>query len=128
MKILYYGHDKEIRRIKSCLEFSGAETLMVYSGLENITNIPDGEGISMAIVDVAAMDSHIVYDHIKKVWDIPVILLLSENEDDWNGVDELDADGYLHRNAGEIEIVARVEAVRRRVQKAIAHVKRGNNG
>ena len=125
MKILYYGHDKEIRRIKSCLEFSGAETLMVYSGIDNVTALGEGEGLSMAIVDVTALDSHIVYDHIKKFWDIPVILLLGENGDDWNGMDEMDADGYLHRNAGETEIVARVEAVRRRVQKAIAHAKRG---
>ncbi len=125
MKILYYGHSKEIRRVKSCLEFSGAETLMVYSGIDNVISLGEGEGLSMAIVDVPAVDSRLVYDHIKKLWDIPVILLLGDNADDWNGMDELDADGYLHRNAGEIEIVARVEAVRRRVQKATAQTKRG---
>ena len=98
---------------------------MVYSGMDNITAIHDGEGVSMAIVDANALDSRKVHDYIKKFWDIPVILLLGENEDDWKEMDELDADGYLHRNAGETEVVARVEAVRRRVQKAITTAKRG---
>ena len=121
MKILLYGYDKTIRRIKSSLEFSGAEIVMGNSGLDNVVAIHDEEGLSMAIIDVTALDAHKVYDHIKKFWDIPVVLVLSEDENDWGDLVKLDADGYLDRNAGETEIVARIIAVRRRVQKSVAH-------
>lgn len=53
------------------------------------------------------------------MWDIPVILLLGEDENDWSDLVKLDADGYLHRNVGETEIVARLEAINRRVKKSV---------
>lgn len=66
MKILLYGYDKTIKRIKACLEFSGAEIKMVYGGLDNILTMNEGEGISMAILDVTAIDAQKSYEHIKK--------------------------------------------------------------
>ena len=119
MKIVLYGYDKTVRRIKACLEFSGAEIPMVYGDPEKLLAMRDGDGISMAILDVTAVDSKKVYEHIKKFWDIPVILLLSEEENDWSSMQELDADGYLHRNVGETEIIARIEAINRRVKKSV---------
>ena len=94
MKILLYGYDKTIKRIKSCLEFSGAEILMVRGGLDNLLAMHDGEGISMVILDVTAIDAQKSFEHIKKMWDIPVVLVLSENENDWDDFAKLDADGW----------------------------------
>jgi DNA-binding response OmpR family regulator len=119
MKILIYGFDKTLRRIKSSLEFSGAKTTMVSGGLENILAMNDGEGISMAILDVTAVDAQKSYEHIKKTWDIPVVLVLSQDESDWSEIAKLDADGYLPRDLGDIEIVARIEAINRRVKKSM---------
>ena len=117
MKILLYGYDKTTKRIKSCLEFSGALILLVNGGLESVLAMNDGEGIAMAILDVTAIDAQKSYEHIKKTWDIPVVLILGHDENDWSEITKLDADGYLPRDLGDIEIVARIEAVNRRVKK-----------
>ena len=119
MKILLYGYDKTIKRIKSCLEFSGALILLVNGGLESVLAMNDGEGIAMAILDVTAIDAQKSYEHIKKTWDVPVVLVLGKDEGDWSDIAKLDADGFLPRDLGDIEIVARIEAINRRVKKSI---------
>jgi len=119
MKILLYGYDKTIKRIKSCLEFSGALISLVNGGLDSVLAMNDGEGISMAILDVTAIDAQKSYEHIKKTWDVPVVLVLGKDEGDWSDIAKLDADGFLPRDLGDIEIVARIEAINRRVKKSI---------
>ncbi|MBN1643529.1 MAG: hypothetical protein JW856_01725 [Dehalococcoidales bacterium] len=119
MKILLYGYDKTIRRVKSCLEAAGADVVMLPGGLDSVLILADGEGFSMVILDSTAFEAKKAYEHIKKQWDVPVVLIMGEDETDWSNLGSLDADGYLDKTNGDAEVIARIEAMLRRIQKSM---------
>jgi DNA-binding response OmpR family regulator len=120
MKVAVYAQNSVFKKMQTALDIEGFETIVIPHGLENAMAMEEKVTMSLAIVDTAAAEAGDVYEHLKKSCDIPVILITNSNDNNWGTLGELDADGYICRNAGNSEIVARVTAVQRRINKSLA--------
>jgi DNA-binding response OmpR family regulator len=121
-KVLLYGHDSVTRKIQEALLAKRAEVFSIPGGLENVTALGEADEMSLAIVDITTNEADEVYEYLKSHLNIPVVLVVSNWDDDWRKLAALDADGFLFRKAGQSEIVARLEAIQRRIKKAEANV------
>ncbi len=73
--------------------------------------------LSMAIVDFSTR--HAVSDcrYLRKSCDIPVVAALPDNDTSWKRLRRVDVDGFILRDAGPLEITARLNAILRRCQR-----------
>ncbi|MDP2919851.1 MAG: hypothetical protein Q8O43_06515 [Dehalococcoidia bacterium] len=118
MKVLLYGYDLIIRKAKSALISRGDEVVNV-SRLDAVTNRQDLGDFSLTIVDMTAPHATEVCVYLKKSAEIPVVVILGFGEEGWRKLEEVGVDGYIHRSAGENEMVARLGAIERRVLKPV---------
>ncbi len=107
-----------IRFVQYNLELEGFRVITAHNGLEAIekvrTQLPD-----LVIMDVMMpeMDGFEALEHIRKISDVPVIMLTVKNEDeDKHLAFTSGADDYLTKPFSPQELVDRVKAVLRRVK------------
>lgn len=102
--------------IRLYLEKEGYEVLLAYDGTQAL-NIFKSEAPSLVILDIMlpGMDGWQVCKEIRKVSDIPIIMLTAKGEtfDKVLGL-ELGADDYMVKPFETKELVARIKAVLRR--------------
>lgn len=116
MKILIYGNDPMMRKVKAMLDSFGEE-LIELNG--NIKELPDNQEFSLAVVDMNLQDAPEVCEYLKKTWDLPIVILLGFGEEGWGKVDDVDVDGYIHRSIPDGELAARLKALQRRIARAV---------
>jgi DNA-binding response OmpR family regulator len=122
MKILACGHNPLITRKTTAfaslkidwLEFT--QTQDVLSVLENYEK-PD-----MVIIRKNMKGAVFTANLVQALWDSPIVLFV-EGED-WEGLEEFMADGYVKDSFSNSELIARLTAIQRRT----ARVKRNPTG
>jgi two-component system KDP operon response regulator KdpE len=130
--------DDEPRIIKFLnlkLKASGYEVITASSGAEALTRIREHEpDLLMLDVVMPGMDGFETLKQIRTFSAVPVIILSAKetNVDKIKGLD-LGADDYLAKPFNPDELVARIEAVRRRLapeenRKVVDHITLGNVG
>ena len=99
------------------LEASGYEVLTAKNGLEALKLVQDEEpGLVVLDVVMPGMDGFETLRQVRAVYSVPVIMLSAKetNADKVRGL-ELGADDYLAKPFNPDELIARIEAVRRRL-------------
>lgn len=71
-------------------------------------------GFDLAIVDSQAEKAEAVCQCINDLWTIPLVLIVSVKQPDWEKLQSLGASGYLPEGAGDEELVARLRVTLRR--------------
>ena len=117
-KILVVDDDKEIvGAIKKRLEMEDYEIITAYDGLEAMDILMEQE-VQLLIIDVMMpkMDGWEVVKEIRKVSKVPIIMLTAKTQemDKVTGL-MMGADDYVTKPFSPSELVARVDAVYRRV-------------
>ncbi|QUH28087.1 response regulator transcription factor [Vallitalea guaymasensis] len=105
--------------IKLYLEVEGYEVLIADNGLDGLSLVKENK-IDLAILDIMMpkMDGYELTREIRKISNIPVLILSAKNED----IDKIlglnmGADDYITKPFNPLEIVARVNAALRRHYK-----------
>ena len=111
MKVAILGRETATRRVMDCLAEAGVEVTSLPCGVEEMIASPDG--FELAIVDSSTSDIEVVCHCIKKVWSIPLILMVGRDIN-WERADQLDADGYLPITIGKSELRNRLKTILRR--------------
>lgn len=52
--------------------------------------------------------------HIREFWKVPLVLMVAQQQADWERLESLGADGYLPEQARDAELAARLRAMLRR--------------
>jgi DNA-binding response OmpR family regulator len=120
MKVLLYGYDSVIRKLKSAVTARGDDVYIINGRLDEITAHRCLDEFSFTVVDMTAPQATEVCKYLKSTLETPVIVILGFGEEGWRRIEEVEADGYIHRTAGENEILARLKAVHRRILKPAA--------
>ena len=120
MKILVCDDEELIRNvIKEYLLLEHYEVLEASDGKEAINKVNDNNDIDLIIMDVMMpnMDGYQAIREIKKIKDIPFIILSARGEefDKLYGFD-LGIDDYVTKPFSPKELVARIKAIRKRLQ------------
>ena len=85
------------------------------------------DGFDLAIVDSLSEKSEAACYHIREFWEMPLVLIVSQRQPDWERLQSLSADGYLPEEAKDAELAARLRAILRRfwpagqVEKSTLH-------
>ncbi len=77
--------------------------------------LPTSERPNVALVDAGCADATTSYQYISEYWGIPTLLVVSQRGNDWENVKSIEADGYLLDTVRNGELMARLNAVVRRV-------------
>ncbi len=115
MKVLLYGYDCVIERVKAALLAGGHEGIDISGGLDSVVGLD--ESVSLAVVDVEAPQASKVCRCLQENLDIPVVVILGYGEKGWSKLDKFIVDGYIPRSARQKEIIARLRAVERRIRR-----------
>ena len=121
MKVVVVDDSPEIIEVVSLcfqLRWSGADIISAASGAEGLELI-EAESPDIVILDIGLpdMDGFQVLRELRRFSQVPVIMLTVRGEDtDVAKGLELGADDYITKPFSHIELVARVQAVLRRVQ------------
>lgn len=119
MKILVVDDEKLIRDvIKEYLELDGFSVIEATSGVEAINAVNSEEEINLIVMDIMMpnMDGYTAYKEIKKIKDIPCIMLSARTEEfDKLAGFQIGIDDYITKPFSPKELVARIKAVMKRV-------------
>ena len=123
-KILICDDEKEILElIELYLGKEGYSVVKANDGQEALEKVKNDTDFDLAIVDIMMprVDGYRVIKEIRKLYNIPIIMLLAKNQDSDKilGLD-LGADDYITKPFNPLELVARVNAQIRRVYKLSA--------
>lgn len=118
MKVLIVDDEKGIRDvIKEYCLFENYEVLEAYDGDDALNKIKFNDDIDIIILDIMMpkKDGYTVLKEIKKISDIPVIMLSARSEE-YNKLlsFELGVDDYITKPFSPKELIARVKAVTNR--------------
>lgn len=116
--ILVCDDDRDIvAGLEHLLTAAGHSVLKAYTGAEALEIIRSGEKTDLVLMDVMmpVMNGHDAVSEIRKITNIPVIMLSakSEGSDKVRGL-EVGADDYVTKPFNSVELLARVKAQLRR--------------
>jgi len=112
MKLLVFGHDVVIQRIKAVLYNSGIEVTPV--SWEKVNSREDLKSYDLAIVDMAFSNAENACRFITNISEIPLVLIVKHRQADWARLDAMNAFGYISDTFSKSELTARSSAISRR--------------
>jgi hypothetical protein len=119
VKLLVYGLNPSITGLAFIATTHGDEILNIH----NIEDIPllreRNEKPDIALIERKAEDAVNIVTQIKALWKIPVVLLVGEGIEEWQGLDKFMVDGYINDTFSESESLARLSATHRRFEVKI---------
>ena len=122
-KVLVADDEAQIRNILSIyLKKAGFEVVEAADGAEALVKVQsDKPDIIVLDIMMPVMDGLEVCKQVRKISDIPIIMLTAKDEDDDRILGlEIGADDYITKPFNTREVVARVNAVLRRSGQTIA--------
>lgn len=122
-KVLVADDEAQIRNILSIyLKKAGFEVVEAADGAEALVKVQsDKPDIIVLDIMMPVMDGLEVCKQVRKISDIPIIMLTAKDEDDDRILElEIGADDYITKPFNTREVVARVNAVLRRSGQTIA--------
>lgn len=117
MRLLLAEDEKSLSKaLTAILEHSGYSVDAVYNGKDAVEYLETGEydGVILDIM-MPVMDGLEVCKQVRKMSDLPIIMLTAKDEDDDRILGlEIGADDYITKPFNSREVVARIKAVLRR--------------
>ena len=113
MRLMVLGSKAMAREITSALAGQGIEVIYTPDGLQTIALLKK-ERVDLAAIDASLDDAEVACRCISELFSIPVVLIVSEADADWEKLQFPETDGYIFAGASGAEIAARLQAVVRR--------------
>ena len=114
MRVIVFGSKMMIRRLNASLAGGGIKVIGASDGLDRMMALLKQDKVALAVVDSLSEEAEAACRRINELWDIPLMLMVSEKRSNWEKLKLLDADGYIPEGAGKAELAARLQAVVRR--------------
>ena len=115
MRVMVFGRRRTIQRLIAFLAGEGIEMVGIPDGLDEMMVLQEEYRFDLALVDSLAEESEAACHRINKFWSIPLVLIVSQRQPDWERLQSLGADGYLPEEAKDAELAARLRAILRRL-------------
>jgi hypothetical protein len=114
MKILVYGQEPLMKKVASILTVCGIEIIGISHTEEIQTVLEHCEKPHMALIDKKGENAVSTNDYIQELWDIPTVLIIGKDKEDWQGLERFMASGYVQDTYSNKELAARLYAIDRR--------------
>lgn len=114
MRAVVYGHERTVKKVMALLVGEGVLVEAVSDRFCETVVWPVQGEFDLAIVDSQAETAEAACHHLRRSGDIPLVLIVDPRQADWNGLKQLNADGYLPTGTEDGELSARMRAVLRR--------------
>ncbi|MDD5287813.1 MAG: hypothetical protein PHY28_01705 [Dehalococcoidales bacterium] len=122
MKVLIYGREPTKEKVTHVLDQHGIETIYI-SKMVDMPSAPEYcEKPHLVLIDRKAEDAADASERIQELWDIPAVLILGNEREDWQGTEQFKVDGYVQDTFNNGELVARLSAICRRCNPISAEV------
>jgi len=123
MKILIADDNVQITNIlKMYVEKEGYQAIIVYDGMEALKLYPQADLLLLDVM-MPKLDGFSVVKEIRKTSSIPIIMVTAKGED-YEKIMGLDigADDYIVKPFSPNEVIARIKAILRRIEKSETQV------
>ena len=115
MRIMVFGRRRTIQRLIAFLAGEEIEMVGIPDGLDEMMVLQEEYGFDLALVDSLAEEAEATCHRINKFGSIPLVLIVSQRQADWERLQSLGTDGYLPEEARGAELAARLRAILRRL-------------
>ena len=88
--------------------------LVCPSDVLEVTTLLKQDKFDLVVVDSSARGVETTCRRIREVGNVPIVLMIGQEQPDWKGMQSLDINGYIPQRASGTELVARLRAVLRR--------------
>ena len=113
MKILAIGNKSMTERLIMALAGSEFELLVTRELCQAITPL-EQEEFDLIVIDSLANGVKAACQYIRTFGDVPIVLMMSQREPDWEEIQSADLDGYIQRWVNGAELIACLRAMVRR--------------
>jgi DNA-binding response OmpR family regulator len=113
MRVMILGSGTIIQRLSPSLARWGIEARSTSDGSQAMALLTQ-EKFDLAAVDGLVDGAEAACRSISECGDIPVVLIVSQQNADWERLESLDIDGYIPGGVDGDELAARLRAVVRR--------------
>ena len=130
MKIIAFAEESVNRNYVPYLNKKGVKVFCISNLFQDILMHDKQPPFDLAIVESDSGDAAIAYHYFSKIWSIPIIFLVDNKWQEWDGIKSLSPAGYIPKKAGPKEFFTRLIAISRRVSvnnNAPAKIKGGEN-
>jgi len=116
MKILFIGNELMAQRLYRAFE---KEDINIISSRDvpSISESIETNKSDLVIVDSTIAGAEEICHRICNLEFVPVVLMVNEAEISWKTIGNLNIDGFISTDAGDTEILARINAIYRRSKK-----------
>lgn len=118
MKLIVFGRDVVVQRIKAVLYDSGIE--VSTTSWDKLNSQENTKEINLAMIDMAYENAENACRVIRENYKIPLVLIVKHQQVNWSYLDSLHALGYISDTFSKIELIARLEAIFRRFRKDLS--------
>ena len=113
MRIMAMGTKLITRRL--ILTLAGTEfELVCPSDVLEVVTLLKQDKFDLVVVDSLAKGVETTCRRIRDIGNVPIVLMIGQEQPDWKGMESLDINGYISQRASGTELVARLRAVLRR--------------
>lgn len=113
MRIMAIGTKLITRRL--ILTLAGSEFEIVCpSAVHEVVTLLKQDKFDLVVVDSLAKGVETACRRIRDIGNVPIVLMVGQEQPDWEEMQSLDINGYIPQRASETELVARLRAVLRR--------------
>jgi len=122
LKVLVLGRRNVSRRVYNSLA-DNAVSIIVQNDIAEAITLLQNEKFDLALVDGGIDNLESICYRITWQCRVPIIVLVSGKEADWNLLKTMDIDGFIPEGAGKAEILAYFNSIVRRIDCRPASVK-----
>ncbi len=113
MRIMAVGTKLITRKLILALAGSEFELVCPSDIAEVVTRLKQDK-FDLVVVDSLATGVETTCRHIRDIGNVPIILMIGQEQPDWKGIQSLGVNGYIAQKVSGSELVARLRAVLRR--------------
>ena len=114
MRIIIFSRRQAVRRLVVWLSEQGNEVVLSDKPA-GISELGGESAFDLGIVDDLYPGAVVACHHIKKKWNIPLILIVSKRLSGWKSTWLLNSDGHIPGNAGDFEAKAHLGLLLKRL-------------
>jgi len=116
LKILFIGNELMALRLRRTFEKDDID-IIFNTSIPSVSKLIADKS-NLVIIDSTIPEAENICQRIGKLEIVPVVLMVSEAENSWKIICDLNADGFITTGAGDTEVLARVKAIYRRSERA----------
>jgi DNA-binding response OmpR family regulator len=113
---LFIGNELMAQRLRRTFEKDEIDIIFTAS-IPSVQEL-ESDKSNLVIIDSTTPEAEYICQKVCKLEIVPVVLMVSEAENSWKKICDLNADGFITTGASDTEVLARTKAIYRRSERA----------